>query len=201
MDHGHALMLPLLPMVLCIYTWNVRRLGALKSYAADGHKILVDFCTLGQYDIMVLQKHKLFAEDAPFVSKRLGVVRSVWAPAQGNHKGGLAILMGAQYVGNVLALGVDTKFMFVWVKLATEAGEIGLVNVYAPQSPLERAEVWQHMQGTLEEGVPWFLMGDFNFAKRRVDKVGGTWYIFMKKRMLGQSSETYGWELGPLVSE
>lgn len=65
--------------------------------------------------------------------------------------------------------------------LAIEAGTIGFVNVYAPQSPAEWAEVWQRMQDTLESGIPWFMAGDFNFVERRRDKTGGTKYMYREE--------------------
>lgn len=161
--------LPLLPMILQIFTWNVRGLGSLKQSGKEGCKLLTDFRTLGPYDILLLQEHKLFRDEVDFISMRLGVVDGVWSPAQGNRYGGLAILLGERYAGRVVASGMDEENAFIWAKLDMAAAEIGIVNAYAPHSPEERALVWQRMQDTLESGVPWLLAGDFNFVERRKD--------------------------------
>lgn len=140
------LALPLLPMILRIYTWNVQGLNALKGNNRDAYKILEDSGTLGPYDVLLLQEHKLLDLDIEFVSKRLKVGKSRWVAAKGNHKGGLAIILGERHEHYLLELGSDEKFGFMWVKLATATGEIGIVNAYAPQSPHDRALMWNRIQ-------------------------------------------------------
>lgn len=75
-------------------------------------------------------------------------------PARGNNCSGLAILLGERYTGQVLDTGADEHNSFVWVKLATAAGEVGIANVYAPHSPEDHAQTWMRLQDTLKAGVP-----------------------------------------------
>lgn len=126
---------------------------------------------------MLLQEHKVPKESCVFVHKRLGAAEGFWSPAErtegGNAKGGLAVLVGERYKGKVKDAGVDTTNGFLWVVLATTAGLIGIVNVYAPHTPGARARKWHRLVQAIDPEVPWVLGGDFNFVERRQDKKGG----------------------------
>lgn len=79
----------------------------------------------------------------------MGGYRSVWSPAKGQGKGGIAILVGERYEDKTLGSGVDEKNKYVWIKLVTPLGEIEIVNVYVPQKPEKRAKVWDRMSQTM----------------------------------------------------
>lgn len=165
----------LLPLMLRIISWNVQGLGGIVENSDEGRKILVNFKNLSFYDLLLIQEHKLTRGDIHFVDARLEAAKLVWTPCQprGQGRGGLAILVGERSAKKVIGSGVDKKREFIWIKLATPLGEMGIVNVYAPQKPAQRAVLWERMQQNLEAGVSWSLMSDWNFVERKQDRKDG----------------------------
>lgn len=71
----------------------------------------------------------------------------------------------------VLQSGVIALGQAVWVRIAHEAGEFGIVSIYAPNSPHERAALWQALKVTLPQDR-WIFCGDFNMTEVQEDSMG-----------------------------
>lgn len=73
----------------------------------------------------------------------------------------------------MLDAGVDRKNAYLWLKVATEVGIMGVANIYTGHSPAKRAKIWNRMIAEIDCALPWILGGDWNFVERRADKQGG----------------------------
>lgn len=166
-----------IPRDLRVHTWNVQGLGEIARGTVIGSELLKNLEQIGDFDFFMIQEHKLTADRIPFVNKRLRNVKAFWTPTDkeedGIAKGGLAIFVGDKFADKIIDAGVDKKNAFMWLTVATEAGQMGIVNVYGAHSPAGHAKIWRRMVVALDSSSPSLCGGDWNFIERRKDKQGG----------------------------
>lgn len=158
-------------------------MGEIARGTLAGAELLKNFSDLGDFDFLLVQEHKLLKEKIPFVNKRLKYKKAFWTPAKkgkkGVPKGGLAIF-GDKFADRVVDAGVDTKNVFLWLTVVTEAGLLGVTNIYAGHSPAKRGKFWHRLLAAMDSSLPWIEGGYWNFVERRQDKKGGL--RFCRKR-------------------
>jgi exonuclease III len=49
-------------------------------------------------------------------------------------------------------------------------GDIGIINIYAPNETTKCAQLWEAMIETLSQTYRWIFMGDYNMVKTKQDK-------------------------------
>lgn len=60
---------------------------------------------------------------------------------------------------------------FQWIRLrALTEGDVGIANVYAPNSPMECYYLWATMVHKLYQNCKWILNGDWNMVENKKDK-------------------------------
>jgi endonuclease/exonuclease/phosphatase family metal-dependent hydrolase len=58
-----------------------------------------------------------------------------------------------------------------WIMLQElPGGDLGICNIYAPNNPQERCQLWEALIQELPATCRWILAGDFNMVLARQDK-------------------------------
>jgi exonuclease III len=160
-------------------TFNARGLNdesasdTLKLYIQDTHPRL---------DILAIQEHKLRGSTLT----RLG--SSLWrsasfrgldaSPGYGHapHEdeagcGGVATFLAPQWSRLVSATGslFDNRVHY-FILSGLPGGDVGIANVYAPNSSPHRCALWTVLARELPSTCRWILLGDFNMVENRRDK-------------------------------
>lgn len=73
------------------------------------------------------------------------------------------------------ALVIDAGSVLVnraqWVILrGIPGGDLGIINIYAPNDIVERCQLWETLIQELPTSCRWILAGDFNMVETRQDK-------------------------------
>ena len=160
-----------------ILWYNVRGLNEPSSIATLRQYIQQQHPSL---DLLCLQETKLRHDAA----QRLG--RSLWRRAQcwsyeasagytpdGRQagRGGTAILLGPKWRKFVSATGSFLQNRACKVILSgIFVGDIGFLNIYAPNDPLHRCVLWETILRELPRHCQWIMLGDFNMVEARRDK-------------------------------
>lgn len=72
----------LLHQALRVVSWNTQGLREVTKNSAVGGELLGNLRDLGEYDVLMLQEHKLFQDKTRFASKRIGAKKVFWTPAE-----------------------------------------------------------------------------------------------------------------------
>jgi hypothetical protein len=58
-----------------------------------------------------------------------------------------------------------------WIRLSKiPGGDVAILNIYAPHTPLERIQLWQELIRLLPQGCRWIACGDWNMVETTRDK-------------------------------
>lgn len=64
-------------------------------------------------------------------------------------------------------IGIIMENRAVWIKFSdTLGGDIGLVNLYAPNCSTERVQLWHKLVSNLPINCQWHIAGDFNMMDK-----------------------------------
>lgn len=172
---------------LQIISWNVGGLGKKKKW----RKIKEFFAHQCMWDVVCLQETKM--TEAKLKQRMVPIIEgeASWVFSSRSH-GGLAMFLHPQFEAKVVATGQDTvgwtppatarqrdrgitparQFWFQWAVFDTNMGKMGVCNIYGPQSPRGRKELWRRLETTLDQTVPWTFCGDLNFIESPHDRLG-----------------------------
>lgn len=170
-------------MKLRIMTQNVQGLNdteapsRVRQYYKDHLKSL---------DVLAFHEHKLRGEklkalstqvwkDALFVGNEATVAYNHGPQDEEAGKGGVCMFISpkiSHLVKDIGRLGSQAQWLTL---VGTPSGDIGLLNVYAPNSPQERTYLWDQLVEELPPGFKWVLFGDWNMVLASVDNstIGG----------------------------
>lgn len=89
----------------------------------------------------------------------------------GAGSGGLGMWIAPPLVHLICDSGSSRAGNAQWVRLKGIFGtDIGVLNVYAPHSLVDRRELWMELITILPRDCRWVMAGDWNFVERRADK-------------------------------
>ncbi|KAL3692352.1 hypothetical protein R1sor_006003 [Riccia sorocarpa] len=171
-------------MKILIATYNVRGLCArtartkLKNFITD---------TKPSLHILAVQEHKLRQANIDFWLPTLWPQATTFhvPAADGLHaehnpsviggKGGVILLINPSIAPFITNHGILPMDRGIWIHLDTPLGDkLGAAAIYAPHTAIERAQLWSHMENTLDAARNWLITGDFNMITNASDQVGGT---------------------------
>ena len=67
---------------------------------------------------------------------------------------------------------VDFSFLAIIGHWERQEGQIGLINVYGPNCPKERVEVWKKLEDIIAtDGISWCIFGDFNEVRSSSERI------------------------------
>ncbi len=79
---------------------------------------------------------------------------------------------------------MENKVWWVILK-GLPSGDLGVVNIYAPNIPKERCFLWVEMIQKLLRGCRWILANDWNMVERSTDKSNFCGQLILQAKMLG----------------
>lgn len=149
-----------------VATWNINGLG-------DTNKkhIIKQWIRALPYQLDVLCLQETRAEDFRLnatLSSILPGYSKIISPSQ-EGRGGTAILLHPNVV--VRAQGILANGRAAWAQISTADGDCGIVNIYAPHSRSEKAELWTSIKDVLPTD-DWTFCGDFNMIESLNDSTG-----------------------------
>lgn len=131
-------------------------------------------------DLLLIQETKLRNQAATQLGRMLwkgsrcwSVEASVGYTPNGRlaGRGAIATLLAAKWNKFVNASGEVMGNCASWFTLrGIPGGEIGFLNVYAPNDSLHRCVLWESLLRDLPRHCQWVIMGDFNMVEARADK-------------------------------
>lgn len=121
------------------------------------------------FDFLALQEIKAdrFRLDIALRAILPTFLKFVSAPVDG--KGGTALLVRPSL--KVIDSGALDFGRAVWIRIEGDSGSFGVVNIYAPNSPRDRAILWRDLCETLPM-ENWILCGNFNMIEDKIDASG-----------------------------
>lgn len=165
-------------MILQVVTFNVRglndsrKIDILKNYLQKPN---------GGADIILLQEHKLRGEKAANLGPKLLLKRKHWTldaeagynvdGSEGAGRGGICTLLKENLAPLVSNHGTILHNRAFWFRLSgLPGGDVGVLNLYAPNNPRERIAIWQELSTRLPADCRWIVSEDFNMRQNQHDK-------------------------------
>ena len=162
-----------------ILTWNVQGLGGGRQHQ-ECRRLQEELNPLnigGHIDILLLQEHHLSQERTQsLVNPLSGGWTTWWSAAQGDlqRRAGVCISISDKARYEVTSSGTLVEGRALYVLLKWNRLQIGVLNIYAPNSAPERAIFWRMLATTLPDAEAWVMAGDFNMTEHLGDRKGGT---------------------------
>lgn len=135
-------------MDLHIVTWNTN--GLHSSHQSGARKLLLrqelHRYVVGDVDVLFVKEHKLSLADTQSCGQIVpGSSRTFWEPAVGvmARSGGVSISVGPRWVSCICDYGTLGAGRCMWLSLQIQDQLVGLLCVYAPTNPGQRAIFWQ----------------------------------------------------------
>lgn len=144
-------------MILKIITFNVRGLNELRKI----DRLRIYFQTIqGGTDVILIQEHKLRGEKATNLGKHLAPYGRCWTleaeagyninGREGAGKGGISTIVHNKLAPSVSSHGSIFRNRAFWIRLSgLSGGDLGILNVYAPNDPRIRTALWQELASKL----------------------------------------------------
>ena len=139
---------------------------------ADRRKTAFDFFKRHKHDIM-------FIQETHWTDDQKSAIEQDWEGDiyynHGTHNArGIAILINSCLEYRLHNLKQDSHGRILAIEITFDDTTINLVNIYAPNSDLERRTFFQHLETFLSDQHENIIGGDFNcIADPRLDKLGG----------------------------
>lgn len=166
-------------MRLNLLSFNAR--GLNEQAAIDSLQLYIQDCRPA-LDIVMIQEHKYRGSALANLGKALWRQAKFWGQeallGYGHNEnelgagcGGIATLLAPRWTSLVSATGTIHDNRVHWLILSgVPGGDIGIANIYAPNSSLDRCHLWEDMTRELPGHSRWILTGDFNMFESRSDK-------------------------------
>jgi endonuclease/exonuclease/phosphatase family metal-dependent hydrolase len=100
-----------------------------------------------------------------------------WSAMQGDLQrrgGGVCISINDKARYKVTSSGTLVEGRALYVLLKWNRLQIGVLNIYAPNSTPKREIFWRMLVTTLPDAEAWVMAGDFNMTEHLRDRKGGT---------------------------
>lgn len=168
-------------MEINVVSYNVRGLNSRKARIR-----LKSFLKEVHCNIVFIQEHKLRVINDRLLSTQIwknGVLYT--APAKdGVHalrnplvyvgEGGLAIGVPTAIAPLVSNVTISPCGRAIMLHVDDPLGiPFGLLNIYGPNSAVERTELWEYLSIVIDADRPWLVGGDFNMVLTSADQLGG----------------------------
>lgn len=136
--------------------------------------------SIGQLYVLYIQEHKLRGKIAAQLGRKLWPQAHCWSleanpgyafQTNGASKSGIATLLAPRWVhlvSNSGMLSENRAHCFILTRMP--GGDLGVVNIYAPNKPASRIRLWQEMIDNLPTTCRWIFTGDFNNVENWQDK-------------------------------
>ena len=165
-------------MMIKIITFNVRGLNDPKK--VDRLRNFFQNSQRG-VDVIFLQEHKLRDTKAANLGRTLFPRRKCWVSEadpgynvdgqEGAGKGGICTLLHEKLAPLVSSYGSILHNRAFWFRLkGLPGGDLGILNIYAPNDSRERTLLWQELSARLPSDCRWIVSGDFNMVESAQDK-------------------------------
>ena len=86
-------------------------------------------------------------------------------------RGGLVTLLSPHLHFAIILHGSNPSHRIVWLLLSINNHSFGIINVYASNDTIERAQIWAWLANNLPPAT-WVMCGDFNIVEVASDKDG-----------------------------
>lgn len=165
-------------MIIKAITYNVRGLNDARKTDKLRH-YLQNFP--GGLDIILLQEHKLRGEKAAQLGRKLFPKHRCWTMEAdlgynidgqaGAGRGGICTLLHGNLAARVSEHGSILQNRAFWLRLTgLPGGDLGVLNLYAPNNTRDRVVLWQELTTRLPIDCRWLISGDFNMTESAQDK-------------------------------
>ena len=85
--------------------------------------------------------------------------------------GGAAFFIHQKWKYQIGSSSSSFKDRVIWIVLkGIPGGDLGILNIYAPNDQHERKELWLSLQEILPKDIRWLVGGDFTMVKRERNK-------------------------------
>lgn len=165
-------------MIIKTMTFNVRGLNEPRKIDRLRHYFQ---STQGGFDVIMLQEHKLRGEKALNLGRQLVPNSSYWTleaeagyntnGREGAGRGGICTILHSKLAPLVSSHGSLFRNRASWIRLSgLPGGDLGILNVYAPNDPRDRTALWQELMCRLPSDCRSLVSGDFNMTEIPTDK-------------------------------
>ena len=165
-------------MIIKAITFNVRGLNEPRKI----ERLRQYFQNMqGGADIIMLQEHKLRGEKAGTLGKLLFPNGKCWIQkadqgyningSEGAGRGGICTFLNNKLTPLVTDQGNILGNKAFWICLqGLPGGDLGILNIYAPNESRARIVLWQELTLRLPTDYKWLVSGDFNMVENAQDK-------------------------------
>jgi hypothetical protein len=138
------------------------------------------------YNVLFMQEHKLRQADWSFLGKRIWPRGEFFVASAEDRLHALrndAVIVGRGGLATAVSHELQPFVTFDLVSPCQRAiilhldglpsGPLGLLNVYGPNEPRDRAALWESLANLVDPSRPWLVGGDFNMSLLGSDQLGG----------------------------
>ena len=86
-------------------------------------------------------------------------------------RGGVVTILSPCLHSAIISHGSDPSHRIIWLLLSTNNNSFGVINVYASNEVVERAQMWAWLAENLPPAT-WVMCGDFNIIEVASNKEG-----------------------------
>ena len=91
---------------------------------------------------------------------------------EGVGKEGMALVLANKWAGALSNYGSVFRGRMIWcILFGLPDGEVGFLNLYAPNDPPLRCQMWRALINGLPKGCRWVISGGFNFIEYASDRI------------------------------
>ncbi|KAG0573055.1 hypothetical protein KC19_VG144800 [Ceratodon purpureus] len=178
---------------LAIATHNIRAMG--KGIVGIRKRCdLRDFYRKAtpQPQVILLQEHHMSLEECFTQTQQIhfkgGIClwnNATFSAESGRFKGGTGIIMSRHLAPAIQDSGVIIEATTQYVILEVNDVTVGILNLYAPNTPGTRAVFWAKLAEHPWPDAEWVVCGDFNMTENEADRSPGYTGPCMGRRELG----------------
>ena len=129
----------------------------------------------------MLQEHKLQGEKAASLGQKLFLKRTSWTldakigynvdRQEWAGKGRICTILHESLAPRVSSHGTILCNRAFWIRLkGLPGGDLGILNLYAPNDSRDRITLWQELSTQLPSDCRWLVSGNFNMTESAQDK-------------------------------
>ena len=148
-------------------SWNVRGLTDLsrKYYVWDTRH------RLGNLDFLCLQEVKISGFMLSAACRVIWQDSIMFSSQHEVGRGGVVTLLSPRLHSAIISHSSDPSHRIVWLLLSINNHSFGVINVYASNDAVERAQLWVWLADNLPPAT-WVMCNDFNMVEVASNKDG-----------------------------
>ena len=101
-------------------------------------------------------------------------------------QGGVLIAMKTKFIADCIGMGSLIEGCAVYIRIKHSCGHLSILNIYAPNSVVERQEFWLQLMAKKPDVELWIIGGDFNMVEHPEERRGNA-------NGTVQGAEKYAW--------